>query len=217
MNDEDLDLNKKLLNLHARMLTGDVVAPSEFAEITLPVLTERLSKRHFTIFNPDLIDTAVTDALLNYFAHPDRYKPEESTLIGYLLMSANGDLLNLLKPKSVERYSIQLDEDVELRDRNAEVIVESSVVADDLNIEDVVFSRLSPVASRIKELFPDPRDQELVAMMMDGIRETEEYARVLGMDHLDYSEQKEVVKKHKDRIKKMITRKIDPNELTDGR
>ncbi len=217
MNDEDLALNEKLLNLHARMITGDLVARSELAELALPVLTERLSKRHPTIFDPDLIDTAVTDALLNYFAHPDRYKPEGSSLIGYLLMSANGDLLNLLKPKSVERNSIQLDEDVELRDRYAEIPVESSVAANDLNVEGAVFARLSPVDSRIRELFPDPRDQELVAMMMDGIRETEAYARVLGIDHLDHSEQQEIVKKHKDRIKKMITRKIDPKELTDDK
>lgn len=217
MNDEDLALNEKLLNLHARMLTGDVVAPSEVAELVLPVLTERLSKRHSAIFDPDLIDTAVTDALLNYFAHPDRYNPEESSLIGYLLMSANGDLLNLLKPKRVERTSIQLDEDVELRDRYAEIPIESSVGVDDLNVEDAVVARLSPVDSRIRELFSDPRDQELIAMMMDGIRETEEYAKVLGIDHLNYSEQQDIVKKHKDRIKKMITRKIDPKELADDK
>jgi hypothetical protein len=180
-------------------------------------LTKQLSKRHPTIFDPDLIDTAVTDALLNYFDYPDRYKSEEASLISYLLMSANGDLLNLLKPKSVERNSIQLDEDVELRDSYAEVTVASSVAADDLNVEDAVLARLSPVDSRIKELFSDPKDQELADMLINGIRETEEYAKVLGIGHLNSSEQRAIVKRHKDRIKKMIIRKINPKEFADDR
>jgi hypothetical protein len=217
MNDEDLEFNEKLQNLHARMLTGDVVAPSELAELVLPVLTERLSKRHPTIFDPHLIDIAVTDTLLNYFNHPDRYKSAEASLIGYLLMSANGDLLNLLKPKSVERKSIKLDEDVELRDSYAEIPVESSIAADDLNVEDAVLARLSPVASRIRELFSDPRDQELAEMLINGIRKTEEYGKVLGIDHLDSSDQQAIVKRHKDRIKKMIIRNIDPKELKDDK
>ncbi len=217
MNNEDLALNERLLNIHARIMTGDMIAPSELAELALPILTDRLNKKYPDIFDPDLVDTAVTDALLNYFAHPDRYKPEKLSVIGYLFMSANGDLLNWLKPKSVERNSIQLDEDVEFGDRYAEIPIESSVAVDDANVEDDVFAHLSSIDSRIREIFSDPRDQELVAMIMDGIRETEEYAKVLGIDHLDYSEQQEIVKKHKDRIKKMITRKIDPKELTDDK
>jgi hypothetical protein len=199
------------------MMTGDLVARSELAELALPVLTERLSKKHPTIFDTDLIDTAVTDALLNYFDNPDLYKSEKASLNSYLFMSANGDLLNLLKPKSVERNSMQLDEDVELRDRYAEIPIESFVVADDLNVEDAVSARLSPVDARIRELFSDPRDQELAAMVIDGIRKTEEYAKVLGIDHLDSSEQQDIVKRHKDRIKKIIIRKIDPREFKDDK
>ena len=213
MNDEDRALNEQVLTLHIRIMSGDVTAFSELAELVLPVLTHRLSKKYPAIFDPHLIDTAVVDALFNYSNHPDTYKPQKLSFLSFLLMSANGDLLNYLKPKSTERNSVQLNEDVELRDGYAEIPVEGSVAVDDTNVEEEVFARLSPVDAKLHELFPDPRDQNLVALMMDGVRETEEYAKVLGVDHLSISEQQKIVKNHKDRIKKMITRKIDPKEL----
>lgn len=217
MNNKDLEFNEKIQNLHPRILAGDLTAPSELAELVLPVLTDSLSKRYPAIFDPHLVDSAVTDALLNYFGRPDRYKPEKTSLISYLLMSANGDLLNSLELKSVERKSMQIAEDVELRDRYAEIPVESSIVADTLNVEEAVLARLSPLDSRIKEIFSDPRDQELADMLLQGIRDTEEYAKVLRIDHLAPAQQQAIVKRHKDRIKKMIKRKIDPKEFRNDR
>ena len=119
-------------------------------------------------------------------------------------------MLNYLKPKKVDENSTHLTEDVELWDSYAEKTIGGSVVVDDTNVEEEALARLSPVISRIQELFPDLKDQQLVTMMMDGIRDTEEYAKVLGIEHLSSSEQKDVVKNHKDRIKKAIIRKIDP-------
>jgi hypothetical protein len=217
MSNEDQALRERALTLHVMIMAGDVTAPAELAELVLPILTERLGKKYPNIFDPDLIDIAVTDAILNYFAHPDRYKPEILSLISYLFMSANGDLLNYLQPKSVDRNSLQLSEDVELRDRYSEIPTVSVVAVDDANVEEDAFALLSSVNSKLQDLFPDPGDQELVALLMTGVRETEEYAKALGIDHLSFSEQQEIVKNHKDRIKKMITRKIDPKELKDDK
>lgn len=213
MNDDVRAFHEQCLALHIKIMAGDVTASAELAELLLPVLTERLSKKHPTVFDPDLVDTAVTDALLNYLKDPSSYKPQKSSLIGYLFMSANGDLINYLKPKVLERNSIQLTEDVELQDRYAEISIESSVAVDDVNVEEEAFARLSFVNSKLQELFPDHKDQDLVVLMLDGVRETGEYAKVLGIDHLSISEQQVIVKNHKDRIKKMITRNIDPKEL----
>jgi len=217
MIDEDRALNERVLALHIRIVVGDMTAFSELAELILPVLTDRLTKKYPAVFDPDLIDTSITDAILNYFANPNSYKPQKLSLIGYLLMSANGDLLNYLKPKIMERNSVQLHEDVELRDKYAEIPVEGSVAIDDANVEEEAFARLSSVNTKLQELFPDSRDQGLVTLMMDGVRETGEYAKTLGIDHLSFSEQQEIVKNHKDRIKKMIARKIDPKELKDDK
>ena len=213
MNDDNQTLKQKAQYLHTRIMAADITAQAELAVLVLPILTKRLNNKFPTIFDPDLIDTAVTDALLNYFARPDYYQAHKQSLIGYLLMSAMGDLLNYLKPKKVDENSTHLTEDVELWDSYSEKPIGGSVVVDDTNVEEEALVRLSPVISQIQELFPALKDQQLVAMMMDGIRETEEYAKVLGIEHLSSSEQKAVVKNHKDRIKKVIIRKIDPKGL----
>ena len=88
-------------------------------------------------------------------------------------------MLNYLKPKKVDENSTHLTEDVELWDSYAEKTIGGSVIVDNTNVEEEALARLSPVISRIQELFPDLKDQQLVTMMMDGIRETEEYAKVL--------------------------------------
>ena len=213
MGDDNQVLNQEIQDLHTRIVAGDITAQVELAVLVLPILTKRLNIKFPTLFDPDLIDMAVTDALLNYFSRPDYYQPHKQSLMSYLLMSAKGDLLNYLKPKKVDENSTHLAENVELWDSYSEKNIGGSVVVDDTNVEEEALVRLSPILSQIQELFPTLRDQQLVAMMMDGIRETEEYAKVLGIEHLSFSEQKEVVKNHKDRIKKVIIRKIDPKGL----
>jgi hypothetical protein len=49
--------------------------------------------------------------------------------------------------------------------------------------------------------------------MMDGIRETDIYAEVLGITALSEHEQFLLVKRNKDRIKKKLLRHIDPSDL----
>ena len=49
--------------------------------------------------------------------------------------------------------------------------------------------------------------------MMDGVRETDAYAEILGIGDLTIEEQKHIVKRNKDRIKKIISRHINPAEL----
>ena len=92
--DDKQALNKESQNLHARIVAGDITAQSELAVLVLPVLTKRLNYKFPFLFDPDLIDMAVTDALLNYFAHPDYYQADKQSLMSYLFMSASGDLLN---------------------------------------------------------------------------------------------------------------------------
>lgn len=214
MGNDEQDLNQKTKDLHKRMVVGDVTATVEIAELMLPILTSRLNKAVYpSVFDNHLIDTAVTDALLNYFANPNQFQPEIKSLTGYLLMSAKGDLLNYLHPRKLDEISVGIVEDVEHRDTYSEETIEGSVIIDDVNVEEEAFLRLSPINSQIQELFTDPKDQELASMIIDEIRETNEYANVLGINHLSFAEQQEIVKKHKDRIKKIITRKIDPKRL----
>ena len=90
MGNDNQVLKKEVQDLHTSIITGDITAQAKLAVLVLPILTKRLNSKFPTLFDPDLIDTAVTDALLNYFARPDYYQPDKQSLMSYLLMSARG-------------------------------------------------------------------------------------------------------------------------------
>lgn len=213
MDADSEDVAVRLNGLHTRILAGDVTANSEMAEIVLPILTKRLSRIFPAIYDEHLIDTAITDALLNYFDKPAQFQEKKKSLLSYLLMSARGDLLNIIKPRKLDVNSSQINEDVEFGDSYSEENIEGLVVIAEDDVEAEALSRISTVYPRLDELFSEPKDRELVKMMMNGIRETEEYAKVLGIEHLNSSQQRDVVKRHKDRIKKTITRHVNPKEI----
>lgn len=196
--------------LHQRLLAGDVTTFAEIAEFALPILTERLSKKFPNLDDPHLVDMAVVDALMSYQGHPTQYNSSKLRLEQYLYMSARGDLLNLLKKQNKDIALVPLVEIVELEEPGSEYGVE---VKDDVNIENEVTEKLSPTWRNICALLPDPIDQEMVQLMMDGTRETDIYAEVLGITALPADEQFSTVKRNKDRIKKILLRHIIPLDL----
>lgn len=56
------------------------------------------------------------------------------------------------------------------------------------------------------ELFLDAHDRELIELMAEGEHESERYARVLGVDHLDIAERRRRVKQAKDRVRRRLKR-----------
>jgi hypothetical protein len=65
------------------------------------------------------------------------------------------------------------------------------------------------------ELLPEPKDIEVVLLMMSDVRQTEEYVAVLEIEHLAPQEQAAVVKRTKDRLKKWLQRHLSRSELQD--
>ena len=63
------------------------------------------------------------------------------------------------------------------------------------------------VTDALAELFEDPVDRELAALMIDGERCTEKFAALLGITDLPASQQRKTVKRHKDRIMKILQRR----------
>ena len=161
----------------------------------------------------NLVDTAVTDAVLNYLDNPAQFEKKKKTLLRYLLMSAKGDLLNTIKPSKLDENSTHLNEDVEFGDSFTEETIEGHVASAKIDVEIEVENRMSSVHSRINELFPEQKDREFVVMMMNGVRDTEEFAKILGIEQLNSSQQRDIVKRHKDRIKKVITRNMNPEDI----
>src|SRR5262245_48751786 len=137
---------------HERLMAGSSpTVTSEIAEVFTPTLSKSLCRQFFNIADPTLIDTAVTDAVIGYFAHPERFDPIRSSLFTYLRLRAASNLLNELARE--RRYESPKDfvevEPEELVSKEDDV--EESLINRELN---------ERVMARLKTILPDAIDQE---------------------------------------------------------
>jgi hypothetical protein len=204
------DSTDTIAQLHSRLISGDPTASAEIAEIMLPEITQYLSQLFPNLSDPHWVDSAAIDAIMNYILRPTQYHPDLSPLDKYLKISAKYDLYNYMHRGKLEQVLISLVEDVELDNNSSEYRVELS---DDQNVEEEVIRKEFPTWSQISQILPDPIDQEFLLMMMEGVRETSIYAQTLMVENLPDNDQTILVKQSKDRIKKMIKRHIDPEDL----
>lgn len=186
--------------IHRQLLSGDdPTASARLARAYLEPVVEHLRARFPDVQDRDLLWDAAADAILNYAEDPSTYDPQKRGLFGYLKMSAQGDLLNALNRESrrrnvelhaVGRNRLQEDEEEEYAsERDSEAV-----------------ARSDETMRRVYEALPDPRDRQILHLMMDHVRETREFAEVLGIENKDEAEQRRIVKRNKDRIKKRIQR-----------
>ena len=148
--------------IHFRLLTGDPVASSELAEAVIDPLLGALRKKHPNLQRDNLFEDAVTDAFMNYVKAPSCYDPAKRGLLGYLLMSAEGDLLNAVaKAKRRSSREASLD-DVEL-DR----VARNEAASD----EDLARSMdTEGVQHKLNDVLEDPVDRKLLQLLLAGQR-----------------------------------------------
>jgi RNA polymerase sigma-70 factor (ECF subfamily) len=181
-------------DLHRRLLAGDLTATAEAAERFLPPVVAALRRRFARLSDPHLIDEAAADAVFSLLTKPDRYDPDKAGLAGYLTMSAAGDLKNRLAAERT-RAAKRRDLAVEL-------------LADGRKGEETENTPLSgpELRDRLTPLFDDARDLEAAVLILEGVRPTARYAEVYGLGCLTVGEQRKLVKRHKDRITKVLQR-----------
>ena len=193
--------------LHRRLLSGDLTASAEIAELLLPLIVHTLQGRYPRLHDPHLAETAADDAVLSYLRRPEQFDPSQLPLDRYLVMSARGDLLNLLR---VNRSTGPV-ETVELDHPDREY--GEDIRDESLGVEEQVLMQASPVWPLLAQLLPNPTDREMALLILENVRETTEYAHALGIDGRARDEQEAEVKRHKDRIKKVLRRHIRPSDL----
>jgi DNA modification methylase len=187
--------------LHQRLLDGDLVAPQELAVAFLPAVIERLKQRFSRLDDDSLMLDAAADAILSYAERPSQYDPDRLRLLPYLVMSADGDLKNALRRQQRRAHR-------ELPVAKVELLIDARNPEQDearLN-EYAAVPAVEEVARRVREVVSDPVDQQLVDLMIQGERRTKAFARVLGITEMDIPQQRKIVKQHKDRLKKRLTR-----------
>lgn len=187
------------MQLHDRLITGDKTASAELAETLLDDLVAGLRRRFPTVDDIDLHTTAAIDAVMAYIKDPGKFDSSKRSLKGYLRMAAEGDFLNSLESQSrrCEHESAQesVEEVASRRNKNREARPESNLIAKE---DEGQFQRL------LSELFDTEIDRKLADLVLSQVRETEEYSQILGIEDEPIDEQRTIVKRHKDRIKKRL-------------
>jgi hypothetical protein len=191
--------------LHKRLLDKvDNQVSAEIAELFFPLLISALKASFRHLPDQHLIETAAEDTLLNYLNTPHIFTPSKGSLIGYLYLDAYWNLKNLAKKekKIVELYSPISEHEAEIVDKKVDP--ETQLI----NKEFQEGSKGSPLTQKVLLKVTAKLDRELLQLMMNGVRETKAYAQVLKIEDLNIEEQKKIVKRHKDRLKKTIQREI---------
>ncbi len=180
--------------LHARMLNGDPTVTAEAAERLLGPVLANLKRRFPDLRDDQWRDDAATDALFAYFRQPDRYAPDKLDLTAYLTMSATGDLKNRLAAE--HRHS----------SKRRPLAVELLPEERNTDRESHQSDQLPPLADWLADLFEESADREAASLILEGVRATERFAVVYGLTDQPLAEQRKLVKRHKDRLKKVLQR-----------
>jgi hypothetical protein len=207
----------KSLQLHRRCLEGEPTAQAQLYELFAGQVCRILASGFATLqaSHPDWIDDAVADGLTDYLVHPARYDPDRKSLLGYLVMLAEGDLRNRRDREWRQGWEgrgedegssriIRLgDEDDEsvgkhLHDRNVDV--EAQVLS--ALLEDGDFAYV------LRRSITDDDDWKVLQLLADGATSTEHYVAALGLD-VPAGKMREVAKRasdHKERVRKRARR-----------
>jgi RNA polymerase sigma factor (sigma-70 family) len=190
--------------LHQSVLEGSRTAFAKLCELALDHL------RHFltTIFpqvDIHILDTVAADLLLAYEKNPIIYDPSRASLFTYLRMAARDDVRNALDKQTRRQKRL-----TSLDDATVELPASGRYnVQNIFELEDLVsqYTDRSP-QEIIDQLMNslNETDQELVMLLAEGVRETERYAEAMGITHMSVEEQRQEVKRAKDRLKKHIKR-----------
>jgi len=195
----DVDLRELGSTLHDRLLNRkDDRVTAEIAELFLPLLVSDLKKHYSNLSDLQLIESVAIDTLMTYFERPWKFDPTKRSLIGYLYMDADGDLRNILRQQQIS---------FALRPQIPEHVM--NAIEADADPEQTLLEGSSPLVRRVLEYVPDATDRRLLLLMMDGVRETAEYAEVLGIQDLPPEKQARIVKRNKDRLKKSVKTKLE--------
>jgi RNA polymerase sigma-70 factor (ECF subfamily) len=182
-------------DIHKRLIGHDNVAPAQLAEVALPLLEGHLHASYPKVRDAEMIADAAVDAVVAYVKDPAKFDPSKRSLLGYLKMAAVGDLLNRIAKEGRRRDRAKGEGDrVELD----QLAGKESVGAVD--------ETESP-AQTIDTLFPSERDRRMASLVIEGERSTAKFAAVLGITGRSIEDQRIIVKKHKDRIKKVLQRR----------
>lgn len=175
-----------------------------FAQFHAPVVARLASRPQLRRIDPQLIETAVLDALMERVirAHPGD-EADDASVQRQLEWAAECNVRNALRGERRRRGrqgkagaagAASTTSSVELGDPAGKIIEEEEA------------DRHARDREAAKALLTDPADRRAFELMIANERRTTVYAEALGITHLPPDEQRRRVKRAKDRITKTLRR-----------
>lgn len=192
----------KEMELHQLILMENDLALSKLYTLYGYAIIDKLRKL-YSKSDLGYIEEAVNEGLFGYFKNPITFDPEKNTLLRFLEIASERDLINILeKEKKHTKKKIALP-DVELEESFWNSIVKEQKTSDGQLIHN---ESIEMVNKELALHFDNERDLKLAKLVLTGEREIAIFSTVLEIEVLTIEEQRKEVKKHKDRIKKVLDR-----------
>ncbi|MCF7668652.1 MAG: hypothetical protein K9N48_02630 [Verrucomicrobia bacterium] len=179
-----------LLSLHSAIINEVASAHIILTEYILNDIYH-ITCAKYKYIDSSIIWDGVTHAFMSYIYNPHKYKPEMGLPLHlYLANNAASNVRHILRSENrrMTREKLFADMTYDVFDNNNTCTYQA--VYDD-----------------ILHILNNDYDRNIFHLIALGERRTSEYARLMGILHLDYPIQQKIVKNTKDRILKMIRRK----------
>jgi RNA polymerase sigma-70 factor (ECF subfamily) len=180
------------LALHERVLRKDPVVSVDVFQTYMPLLLKALMSRKTC--DPEDAHDAAIDAVLLYLEQPERYDRQRGRLSAYLVQIARNRAVDRYRSKTARaRREQDFADVVELRDVPPNEKLERGMEA-------------ALALKRLEKYDLTERDQSALGLIFQGERSTRRLAEVLGLDSLPEDEMRREVKRHRDRLMKLLER-----------
>ena len=190
--------------IHQRVLRRDATAFAELCESALPHLAQFLQEI-FPSQEAHLCETTAIDCLLGYQQRPKQYDARKIALFAYLRMAARYDLLSAIGKESRHAQRVVSLDEPDIDSLPALPSDPDTQWELDEWLGDQTNLSLSEILARV-DVELDEREKKALWLMLEGVRDSQQYAQVLGVEHLNPADQRLEVKRVKDRIMKKLGR-----------
>ncbi len=179
-------------------------SPTAFAEICERILPHLVAflRNQFPQQASHHLEMVAIDVLLRFRAEPKKYDPQKLNLAAYLRMAARGDMLNLLDKNRRRERRLAALEDLSIEPM--ENSIDDHFALDEWLAQYTDLSHKEVLAALEAELAP--QDIDVLMLMLEGVRETDRYAQVMGIANQDKNTRRREVKRTKDRLIKQLRR-----------
>lgn len=190
--------------LHQRLLEGDPLAYYD----VFPMYMERLAKKLEGLgYDVDVARDAALEAVLAYRKQPERYDPRKVHPFTYIM--------GVAKHKAADRWrSVEAGARREKKQGDVELLLRTP--NDPMERMETSARVRQIVESLEKGKVLSEQDQALLRLMLTGENSTEELAKALQLPPMSKKDRQLEVKRHRDRLMKLLERFFEKEDPDDG-